>query len=345
MTARTRSSSASAVAKNRPPSSRSDGDARERLVARDSRRARGRPACPARGRAAASAARSRRRRASRARATTPMTTPASTPAESTPTIAATAIQKSNRVTRCRRRSSRDVDHPEDDRVDDHRGEHRPSAGPRRAARARSASAARAPPVTSDATGVRAPADSFSELADRLVETGIPWNTPAPTFAMPCATDSWFDVDAVAVPRRERARVAGGLREADQQQRDRGDADRRQVVADEIASPAAPAPAGRAGTWPTSATPCAPRSKSRRCEQPADDEHERARDRGRGEAQPEDHAERRRAPTSSVVQWIVAERPDPRRQLAPRVVAARRRARSASAARRSPRRPRRRRGSR
>ena len=47
------------------------------------------------------------------------------------------------------------------------------------------------PVTRDATGVLAPADSFSELADRLVDTGIPWNTPAPTFAIPCATDSWF----------------------------------------------------------------------------------------------------------------------------------------------------------
>ena len=45
------------------------------------------------------------------------------------------------------------------------------------------------PVTSEATGVRAPADSFSELAERLVETGMPWNTPEPTFAMPCATDS------------------------------------------------------------------------------------------------------------------------------------------------------------
>ena len=53
-----------------------------------------------------------------------MTTPASTPAESTPTIAATAIQKSNRVTRRSRRSSRDVDHPEHDGVDDHRGEDR-----------------------------------------------------------------------------------------------------------------------------------------------------------------------------------------------------------------------------
>ena len=48
-----------------------------------------------------------------------------------------------------------------------------------------------PPVTSDAIGLRAPADSFSELADRLVETGIPWKTPDATFAIPCATDSWL----------------------------------------------------------------------------------------------------------------------------------------------------------
>ena len=46
-------------------------------------------------------------------------------------------------------------------------------------------------MTSEASGVRAPADSFSELAERLVETGMPWNTPAVTFAMPWATDSWL----------------------------------------------------------------------------------------------------------------------------------------------------------
>ena len=37
---------------------------------------------------------------------------------------------------------------------------------------------------SDAAGVRAPADSFSELAERLVETGIPCTTPEPRFASP-----------------------------------------------------------------------------------------------------------------------------------------------------------------
>jgi hypothetical protein len=41
------------------------------------------------------------------------------------------------------------------------------------------------PVISDASGVPAPDDSFRELAERLVETGMPWSTPAPTFAIPC----------------------------------------------------------------------------------------------------------------------------------------------------------------
>ena len=48
-----------------------------------------------------------------------------------------------------------------------------------------------PPVASEAIGLRAPADSLSELADRLVETGIPWKTPEAALAMPCATDSWL----------------------------------------------------------------------------------------------------------------------------------------------------------
>jgi hypothetical protein len=41
-----------------------------------------------------------------------------------------------------------------------------------------------PPVMSDETCVLAPADSFRELAERLVDTGIPWNKPAPTLAIP-----------------------------------------------------------------------------------------------------------------------------------------------------------------
>ena len=83
----------------------------------------------------------------------------------------------------------DVDHPEHDGVDDHRRRAPPWEGARTPAPGRSSVNITSPPVMSDASGVRAPADSFSELAERLVETGIPWNTPAPTFAIPCATDS------------------------------------------------------------------------------------------------------------------------------------------------------------
>ena len=36
----------------------------------------------------------------------------------------------------------------------------------------------------------APEWSLSELAERLVETGMPWRRPEPALAKPCATDSW-----------------------------------------------------------------------------------------------------------------------------------------------------------
>ncbi len=55
---------------------------------------------------------------------------------------------------------------------DQRKEHEPAGGQRR-------------------HRVRAPAASLSELADRLVDTGIPWKTPEAAFAIPCATDSWL----------------------------------------------------------------------------------------------------------------------------------------------------------
>ena len=167
-----------------------------------------------------------------------------------------------------------------------------------------------PPVISEATGVRAPADSFSELADRLVETGMPWNTPGPDVRHPLRDRLLVHVDAVAVPRRERSGVAGGLREPDQQQRDRGDADRREVRPRRGPSRAAPGAGRPRGTWPTSATPCAPRSKSPDASSP----------RPRARARPEPRARRtaargsrraRRRPRASVVQWIVAERPGSR----------------------------------
>ena len=45
------------------------------------------------------------------------------------------------------------------------------------------------PDVIDARPVLAPEWSLSELAERLVDTGIPWKSPAPVFASACATDS------------------------------------------------------------------------------------------------------------------------------------------------------------
>ena len=119
-----------------------------------------------------------------------MTTPARTPADSTPMIAATATQKSNRATRCRRRSSPMSIIP--NTTASMITAPRTAFGRCENSGASTISVANtSPPVVSEATGLVAPADSFSELAERLVETGIPWNTPAPTFAIPCATDSWL----------------------------------------------------------------------------------------------------------------------------------------------------------
>ena len=157
------------------------------------------------------------------------------------------------------------------------------------------------PVVSDATGVCAPADSFRELAERQVDTGIPWNTPAPTFAIPLRHGLPVDVDPVPVPGGERSRVSCGLREPDQQQCDRGDADARVVPPDdrEIGQLGGGQPARHV---PDERHPVGTEVKHGRCEQPRDHEHQRAGD-GRGqEAEREDERERKH-PTSSVVQWM------------------------------------------
>ena len=47
------------------------------------------------------------------------------------------------------------------------------------------------PEVIDASPVFAPEWSLSELADRLVETGMPCRTPEPMLAADWATDSWL----------------------------------------------------------------------------------------------------------------------------------------------------------
>ena len=123
-TSRTRSSRASEVAKNRPPSSRSTTRPGDLLVARGARPAPGRTASPAPARAAASRGRVATEISQSNDRPIPTITPASTPNSSVPAMAATAIQKSKRCTRSEAAHLGHVHHPHHDRLDDQRGEHR-----------------------------------------------------------------------------------------------------------------------------------------------------------------------------------------------------------------------------
>ena len=177
----------------------------------------------------------------------------------------------------------------------------------------------APPVVRDATGVRAPADSLSELADRLVETGIPWNTPGADVRHPLGHRLLVHVDAVAVPGGEGPGVAGRLREPDQQQRHRRDDDLRRGAPTRCRGSAAAAPAAR-GARRRPAPPRARRGRTGRGEEAADHQDQRAGDRGRREPQAEDHGERHARRPASVVQLMSPSAPIHERELPPGVVA-------------------------
>ena len=152
--------------------------------------------------------------------------------------------------------------------------------------------------------MRAPADSLSELADRLVETGMPWKTPGADVRHPLRDRLLVDVDAVAVARRERARVAGRLREADQQQGDRRDERSSSSVAGTMSRAGQRrAPAGRAARARRAPRRARRGRTAADAIEPADDEHERSRNRGREEAQREDQRQRDEPRRASVVQWM------------------------------------------
>ena len=120
---------------------------------------------------------------------TPMMTPANTPALSTARIAAIAIQKSTRATRRRRFISVTSIMPNTTASMIRAASTALGSSENNGANTSNVSTIRAP-VANEASGVLAPDASLSELADRLVETGIPCNTPEPTLATPWATDSW-----------------------------------------------------------------------------------------------------------------------------------------------------------
>ena len=120
----------------------------------------------------------------------PIITPASTPTRSVPMMAVIAIQKSKRCTLARRRISGTSIIPMTTASMINAASTGLGRTEKTGASTRSVSRTVTPEV-SEARPVRAPEWSFSELADRLVETGIPWNRPAPAFAIPWAADSWL----------------------------------------------------------------------------------------------------------------------------------------------------------
>ena len=100
----------------------------------------------------------------------------------------------------------------------------------------------------------------------------------------------IDVDAIAMAGGERPGIARGLGEPDQQQRDRRDHHRRVVVRATGRGRGSRGSGSPRGTSPTSATPCAPRSKTAEATSPPPRGPARRERRAR-EAQSEDHRER------------------------------------------------------
>ena len=114
---------------------------------------------------------------------TPIRTPASTPKTRAPSRAATATPKSNRLTRNRRLISGRSIIPMTTAsmmIAASTGFGRPEKSGARSSRV----SRTANPMVSEASPDLAPEWSLSELADRLVETGIPWRSPAPVLANP-----------------------------------------------------------------------------------------------------------------------------------------------------------------
>ncbi len=243
----------------------------------------------------------------------PTTTPRSTPTDSTPMTAAIAIQKSNGFTRRSRRNSARSIIPKT--TASMMIAARTAFGSSEKSGARRIKVARTiAPVASEATGVLAPAASFSELADRLVDTGMPWKKPAPTFAIPWATDSWLRstryrclvANAWASPavwenpisRSAKAEIAIVGRFCDT------------TSIDGTCGSGRPR-----GTGPTSATPCAPRSRRTDPISPPTTRTSAPGILGIANRSPRMTA-RATTPTSNVAQAEVAEAPNPRRELLP-----------------------------
>ena len=154
---------------------------------------------------------------------------------------------------------------------------------------------------------------------------MPWNEPGPDVRHALRDRLLVDVDPVPVPGGEHARVARGLREADQHER-APPRRRSSAMCSPTMSRSGSSGVGRPrGTSPTSATPWSPRSRS---------EPTRAARRRPGRAHPGPTARRtaargsrpaRRRRRATVAQWMSPSELSQDAELPPRVVPLGRRA--------------------
>ncbi len=218
-----------------------------------------------------------------------MMTPASTPKTRVPTMAATAIQKSNLFTRASRRISGTFIMPMTTASVIRAASTGLGRFEKRGARNSSVSRTVTPDV-SEARPVLAPEWSFSELADRLVETGMPWNSPRAHVCDRLGYGLLVDVDLVGVLGRERPRITRGLGEADQEQGHRRECNGAHVVPHQLTVREL-----RRRQPPRHVAhqrhPLAPRSNKPGGQQPADDQDQGTGDPGRDHPQPEDDDQR------------------------------------------------------
>ena len=210
--------------------------------------------------------------------------------------------------------ARDVHHAHDHGLDDDRRQHRLRGGPRTAAPGRAGSARRALPSMSEASGVFAPGLVVRASSRRgSSRRGCP-GTARPDVGDALGQRLLVHVDPVAVLRGERARVAGRLREADQQQRDRRREDVDHVVADVGRSREGPRRRQAARDVADQlATPRSARSNNAEASSPPTTRTSAPGTRGRDEPQPEDHGQRDDARPRASSRAVSSEAAEPARR--------------------------------
>src|SRR5947209_1128798 len=139
---------------------------------------------------------------------------------------------------------------------------------------------------------------MSQMSESTTPTTTPASTPTYRHSLEDARPDirhalrhqfLVDVDPVVVARRERASIAGGLGEADQQQRERRDPDHREVRLDQVEAGQLRRrkPTRNSADYGDTVRG---EIEDGRGEETTDDEHEGTRNRRSEESQPEDHGQ-------------------------------------------------------